>query len=431
MKIIEVEKKPLFFEEEELSPEEKKYRDAVELMESVDCVTRFERAVESLNSAAVLFEELGDYKDSIQKAGACKKQAEITRESGIRDAYEMAVYLQDNARTKMDYRTAISEFERFIDYKDSKKRIDDCKKIIRKNANRQVWRNRGIAILVLAVLAAIFWISPAKPFTKGIIRMKQGHYNLAIDHFREAKHFLNADTMRKKCRYKQALKAYEAGKTDRAMRLCRMADGQKDADFLLTRLELEQINGKKPGDTIIFGKGAWQILAVDGKKLLLLCSSIERNQIFAADANDWETSRMRKWLNQTYKTKLLNQGERRLLQGVVNDPKGEKEDKLYLLSSQEYTKYENIIGPVFMLSEKSETEMRMEDSLDSERRTAEWWLRDAGSQDGTACYVDRDGKLQTNGEITQEKGVRPVIQILLDAQLLDDTTATATPEPTR
>ena len=43
------------------SPEEEKYNTAVELMDAIDCVERFERAVTSLRSAAAMFEELGDY----------------------------------------------------------------------------------------------------------------------------------------------------------------------------------------------------------------------------------------------------------------------------------------------------------------------------------------------------------------------------------
>ena len=41
------------------SPEEEKYNTAVELMDAIDCVERFERAVTSLRSAAAMFEELG------------------------------------------------------------------------------------------------------------------------------------------------------------------------------------------------------------------------------------------------------------------------------------------------------------------------------------------------------------------------------------
>ena len=280
MRIIEVEKKPLFFEEEKLSPEEKKYRSAVKLMESVDCVVRFETAVESLNSAAALFDELGDYKESAQKSRICREQAKQQQETGIKEAYQEALNLSDTAKTKADYRTVISEFERFPDYKDSGERIAASKKALRKIANRQAWRNRGIAVLLLAVFVAVFWLSPAKPYTKGLIRMEQGHYSTALLHFKKAGHFLNADAMKKRCYSKQAQNAYEKGDIKRAMQLCRRAEGRADADLLVTKIEIENISAKKAGDMVVFGKGIWQVLEADGSKRLLLYSGIVHNRVF-------------------------------------------------------------------------------------------------------------------------------------------------------
>lgn len=423
MRVIEVEKKPLFFEEEKLSPEEKQYRDAVGLMESVDCVTRFERAVASLDIAAAQFEGLGSYKDSAERAKACKKEAESIRDAGIRETYDEAVKLLGNAKTKIDYRTAIAEFERIPDYKDSRERMEECKSILRRIANRQAWMGRGVVVLVLAVLAAIFWISPAKPFTKGLIRMKQGHYSMAINHFKEAGNFLNADSMRKKCRYKQAVKAYGAGNANRAMRLCRMADGRADADLLLARIEIEKIRGAEAGGTVAFGKRDWQVLAVDGDKMLLLHSQcLEHDRAFAAEGNEWASSRIRRWLNRTYKKRVLNQGERRLLQEASLDPEGEKTDKMYLLDSREYAQYADMITPAYRYQSSTESHPAADKT-----EAGEWWLRDAGSAQGFVNYVDAGGKIHTDGKVTEEKGVRPVIEIRLDEQLLEDTVATASP----
>lgn len=158
MRVIEVEKKPLFFEEKKLSPEEKKYRSAVKLMESVDCVVRFERAVDSLDSAASLFEELGDYKESIRRAEECRSRAALTRETGIKNAYQEAVILQENAKTRADYCAVISEFERFPEYRDSQERIGECRTVLTQMADRQAWIGRGAAVLVIAVIALVLWI---------------------------------------------------------------------------------------------------------------------------------------------------------------------------------------------------------------------------------------------------------------------------------
>lgn len=407
MKIIEddtLKEKPLFFEEEKISEEEKKYRSAVNLMESVECVTRFERAVISLQSAAALFESLGEYKDSVQKKEACEMQAEITQETGMQAAYEAAVDMQNSARTKIDYRTVISEYERFPEYKDSVQRIETCKKKLIRLENRAVWKNRAIVLVVLALAAAIFWVSPAKPFTKGYLRMKQGYYKLAIQHFNEAGDFLNSESMVKKCRYQQALKAYEKGNLESTLKLCKKADGMKDADYLLTRLEIDHIRQSQPGDVISFGKREWVVLSVEGKEVQLLYNSKCREQKYALDTEDreknWLNSKIRSWLNKTYKNVILNQGERKLLQQVSHDPKGEKVEKLYLLSCQEYQQYERYIPS---------------------GEGQDWWLRDMAGTTGIAYYI-------SNGEVREDavnslKGARPAIRILLDETLLEDETS--------
>lgn len=419
MRIIEVEKKPLFFEEEKLSPEEKKYRSAVALMESVDCVTRFETAVDSQNSAAVLFESLGDYKDSRERAIKCKKKAVDIREKGMENAYRETVAMQEAAKSAIDYRTVISEFERFGEYKDSTERIALCQKAIKRLANLQAWKNRGVVVLVLAAFALIFWISPAKPYTKGIIRMKQEHYATAIKNFKQSGNFLNADNMKKKCRYQQALKAYAAGNEERAMMLCRLANGRADADELLTRLEIKRLREAKQGDRVLFGSRTWQVLRTDGKQCTLLQIGIFRQQIFAKKTNNWPDAYLRKWLNQTYKSKVLNQKERLLLQQICNDSKGEKMDKLYLLSYEEYEHYREQLPAQVMVPKTQTGNQDNPLTEDEEWETGDWWLRSAGSDSAKACYVDSQGVEHPDGDITQKMGVVPVIQILLDETLLE------------
>lgn len=389
--------KKLFFEEEELSVEEKKYRDAIALMESVDCVKRFERAVLSLQDAALLFDELGTYKDSADRKKQCEKQAEDVRQKGIKEAYGQAVQLQKDARTDMDYRTAISEFERFPEYKDCSQRIEQCKETLRAAANRKAWKNRGIALGILALALIVFWISPAQPMTKGIVRMKQGHYNLAIKHFNEAGDFLNCKKMKQKCRYKQALKAQEKGDTEAALALCKKADGLKEADYMAAELEMENIRKAKAGETVVFGKKEWTLLSLEGNKALLFCNDTGSMHIFSKKDNAWTTSFVRKWLNGTYKEKILNQGEKKLLQPVDHDPQGEKLDKLYLLSGEEYQMYQPMI-----------------------ETSQEWWLRDTGKEAAQAGYVGTDSQVKLDGDIATQRLVLPVMEILLDETLLEE-----------
>ena len=72
------------------SPEEEKYNTAVELMDAIDCVERFERAVTSLRSAAAMFEELGDYEDARKRRKQCADKADQIEREGCEKTLQTA-----------------------------------------------------------------------------------------------------------------------------------------------------------------------------------------------------------------------------------------------------------------------------------------------------------------------------------------------------
>lgn len=146
-----------YFEEEELTTEEAKYRSAKELRDSLGCVERYEQGVRTLLDAAALFDEIADYEDSAKLAADCRKTAETYEAEGMEKAYQQAVKLCEDAVTKMDYRTAITELERFPQYKDCAERIEECKKQIISRETRESWRNRIIAVIIIAVAALCIW----------------------------------------------------------------------------------------------------------------------------------------------------------------------------------------------------------------------------------------------------------------------------------
>lgn len=139
------------FEEEELTTEEAKYRSAKELRNSLACVERYEQGVKTLLDAAALFDEISDYEDSTKLAADCRRKAELYEKKGMEKAYQEAVKLQKDAVTKMDYRTVISELERFPQYKDCGERIEECKRQIIRQETKTAWKNRIIAFVIIAV----------------------------------------------------------------------------------------------------------------------------------------------------------------------------------------------------------------------------------------------------------------------------------------
>ena len=98
------------------SPEEEKYNTAVELMDAIDCVERFERAVTSLRSAAAMFEELGDYEDARKRRKQCADKADQIEREGCEKTLQTAKDMYDKAKTKSDYIAANSEYRSCLLY---------------------------------------------------------------------------------------------------------------------------------------------------------------------------------------------------------------------------------------------------------------------------------------------------------------------------
>lgn len=152
---------------EKLSPEERMYRSAVSLMEAVDCVNRFERAVYSLRDAARKFEKLGEYKDSKERYKICIEEADRTASDGSREVFEIAVSKLGDAKSNSDYIDTIEDFKRAkkFDYNVSEceENIALCRKSIGKLETIAIWKRRFIAAVIVAVLIAAFIYSPLYP----------------------------------------------------------------------------------------------------------------------------------------------------------------------------------------------------------------------------------------------------------------------------
>ena len=129
----------------------------MQMLDSLECVTRYEQGVKTLLDAAAMFEEINDYGDSAKRAADCRKRAGAYEKKGIEKAYREAVKLCEEAVTKMDYRTAISELNRFPDYKDCKERIDVCKKAVEREETKQAWKHRVIAAVIVVAAVIGVW----------------------------------------------------------------------------------------------------------------------------------------------------------------------------------------------------------------------------------------------------------------------------------
>lgn len=399
--------KPLW-KEKKISKEEKDYRYACALMESVDCVIRFERKVLSLQGAAKIFERLGDYKESQALRERCLREAAQEQEQGTEQTYEAALRMQEEAKTKLDYKTVIAEYGRVADYRDAAARTEECKKKIVRMETISAWKHRAVALIILALLFAVFWVSPAQPYVKGIIHRQQGKYQLAAANFEQAGSFINSEAMVRSCRYRLAKQAYEQQQYDKALQLCRKAAGRDDADKMAAWLEGKKLSQASVGQRVRFGQKHWVVLDKqdsNGTALLLLDGGY-RSHIYNKEQNEWQQSWIREWLMQNFRVNVFNSYEKKMLQETVDG-------EIYTAPSGQNTEEEIITDKVFLLNEQQYTEWQ-----DKIPAAGEWWLK--SSEASSVIWVDAQMQIQKGSLQDTAKNVRPAVWVVWDENKLEE-----------
>ncbi len=158
---------------EKLSKEESLYRSAVSLMDAVDCVSRFEVIVSSLNDAAKKFEKLGDYKDAVLRKEECLNNAKDIAVNGAAEVFNTALGKLGCAKTKSDFIDVAQDFKlvRKFDYKreECNKNIQCCQKRIRRIETIAAFRRYVIVICILVICTLIFINTPLFPLVKKLL----------------------------------------------------------------------------------------------------------------------------------------------------------------------------------------------------------------------------------------------------------------------
>ena len=104
------------------------------------------------------------------------------------------------------------------------------------------------------------------------------------------------------------------------------------------------------GDTFELADTTWKILDITGAGYICLADSIEERQ-FDSDSSNWENSGLRDYLNEGFLEKIAAEigleniipFERNLLSLDGQTEYGKCEDKVSLLTVDEYRKYRNLI----------------------------------------------------------------------------------------
>lgn len=387
-----------------LSTEEKIYKSAVWVMESVDCVKRFERVYSCMKSAAGKFGKIQGYLDADERRQQCLEIADKAVKNGTKEVFELACKRQKEAKTKSDYVDAIENFKRCKKFKynieECDRHIGECQKGIAKLETKAAYRRRGIVVAVVVLLLLAFWKSPAYPMTKGMYYESKGDYKLALANYKESGGFLLAHGNMKKCYYKLGLEEEKKGNIEKAIKDYNKAEKKYDAEFRKAMLELEVLKSSDVGDIVFFGTANYVVLEKDLDKILIMKNKVGKKHEFAKEdskSNDWKTSKACEWLNHK-QLKKYSVFEKKLLLSddkIINKDGKKVPLYFYELSREEYDKYKDIIP-------KGDTP---------------YWLRDAGEKSNEVLCVQIDGGITSEDVHSDNIRLRQACRLDLTKEL--------------
>lgn len=378
--------------QEKPSKEETIYTSAVDLMNAVDCLERFEREVDALRDAAERFERLGDYKEAKQFRADCLERADEAEEKGCRDTYERALHKKEEAVTKSGYVDAIEEFRRLRAYEPyqskAKQEIRECKEKIRHLETLAIYKRRGLAFLILVLVAAALSQTPLYPVAKGVVHRYRGEYRAALNCYSEGANIPGVGKLQRDCYYKLAEQAENKGQDKKAMKLYRMAWNRLDAAEKTAALEKKLLQQAEDGDKVSFGGRNWIVLEQRNDKVLLLAASAPQFKKFDKNGGaDWEDSTLKQWLDTSFLGETYS-GQERDMVLPLEEAASDSVEKAFVLAEKEYRKYKDLIPEI-------------------ENR---WWLRDAAIQRNHVKCIVGDEVLAIPSN-TKKTGVRPAMWI--------------------
>ncbi len=198
----------------------------------------------------------------------------------------------------------------------------------------------------------------------------------------------------------------------------------KTVDFGQYEQENNMANGK---EAIV-----WRVLAVKDEKALLLTDKLLDVKPYNIENKDitWETSTLRKWLNEDFLNNAFTAGEQAAIAATTllnkdndddwTDGGNNTNDKVFLLSREEAEMYLASVSARIAQGTIWAQNNFMGVAGDIPPDNMQWWLRSVGYKQNAACMVFEDGTI-SDGSLTfglsnvsiESIGVRPALWVNL------------------
>ncbi|NLX92884.1 MAG: hypothetical protein GXZ02_03300 [Clostridiales bacterium] len=197
------------------------------------------------------------------------------------------------------------------------------------------------------------------------------------------------------------------------------------------------LNKAKVGDKVNLGsyeqdnntengkeKITWLVLAVDGKKALLISEKVLDTKKYNNEKVDitWENSTVRTWLNKDFTAAAFTKKDlKKVIETTVANPENAKhktpggnetKDKIFLLGLEEVEKYfETTESRSAMGTEFAEQNGLKLGKYINNKGTGMWLLRTPGHKANGVCYVNNDGRDYTTYVDYESCGIRPAMWV--------------------
>ncbi len=352
------------------------YSKGMTKLRASEMIVKYSYKIENYRKAAALFAEASGYEDADEKARECEALAIQAQKEEKEQLYERSVALESEAlKDQLSWKKIVKAYKELGDYKDSQKRLEEASAKL-KSLRRHGKIKHNVILTILAILVAGIVASGVTGFTKYAMSwayMKAGLYNKAVEGFQNMPGFLNADRL-----------------------------GQQ--------AEFNALSEAKLGDTVSFGTHEWKVVKLDKEDVVtLLAVNIKEEDIFytgvyniSGGEIDWESSSMRKWLNETVLEEVFNDAEQEhLLKQTVETSENKKYETVYEGGQQDYI---TLPSAAEMLAYQ-----RHAGSL-----KLDCWLRTPGHDSETVAYLSAGrGDVMYYGypSDSAQLSVCPVIQI--------------------
>ena len=161
--------------------EDSLYAYAVKMKNRDRLIVQHKYKIENYLDAARMFDELGEYKDSVKQAACCRELAEQAKRDEMEYFYKLAVEQKDKSKDVKGFEKAIKMLDRVKGYKDTDSLTVECKEQIVRIRRKRRGRQAVKLAVIVAVVAVGIWFMQTPAWGEAKQQMLEWNRIMALE----------------------------------------------------------------------------------------------------------------------------------------------------------------------------------------------------------------------------------------------------------